>query len=139
MEKKSKKKSEYLAVVRVRGKINLDSNLKRTFEQLNLHNKNWCVVVKDTPTNKGMIKKVKDYITYGEISSEVFDELLKNRGEISNNEKSITFNKKKYKRYFRLSPPKKGYGRKGIKVSFQSGGALGYRKNKINDLLKRMI
>ena len=45
----------------------------------------------------------------------------------------------KIRKNFRLNSPRKGYGRKGIKVSFNEGGALGYRGNKINDLIKRMI
>ena len=43
------------------------------------------------------------------------------------------------KNFFRLSPPVKGFDRKGIKVQFSLGGALGYRKEKINDLIKRMV
>ena len=40
---------------------------------------------------------------------------------------------------FRLRPPKKGYEREGIKKPFSVGGALGYRKDKINELLEKMI
>jgi large subunit ribosomal protein L30 len=40
---------------------------------------------------------------------------------------------------FRLSPPRGGFERKGIKTPFTMGGALGNRKEKINDLIKRMI
>ena len=46
---------------------------------------------------------------------------------------------KKLKRYFRLNAPRRGFGRKGIKQSFQRGGSLGYRGAAINDLIKRMI
>jgi len=38
---------------------------------------------------------------------------------------------------FRLNPPKKGY--KSIKKSYKEGGALGYRGEKINNLIQRMI
>ena len=34
---------------------------------------------------------------------------------------------------------KKGYGRKGIKTPFSKGGALGYRGDKINDMIQRMM
>ena len=37
---------------------------------------------------------------------------------------------------FRLHPPRKGY--EGIKRSFKEGGALGYRGEKINHLIRRM-
>src|SRR3989344_5510737 len=43
------------------------------------------------------------------------------------------------KKFFRLNPPTHGFDRKGIKVPYSLGGALGYRKEKINDLVKRMI
>ena len=43
------------------------------------------------------------------------------------------------KKFYRLDPPRKGFGRKGIKMAFSKGGALGYRAEKINDLVKRMM
>ena len=150
-EKKSQEdESNILAVVRVRGLVNLRHDIKKTFEYLNLHTKNWCIVVEDTPTLKGMVLKVKDYVTWGEISKDTLDEMIKMRGELyqgrlKDSKSHMEYNKfviidgKKYNRFFRLSPPKKGYGRKGIKFTFVQGGALGYRGEKINDLLRRMI
>jgi large subunit ribosomal protein L30 len=43
------------------------------------------------------------------------------------------------KPFFKLSPPLKGFERKGIKTPFSLGGALGYRKDHINELVERMI
>ena len=153
--KKTKKgskpsKEKLLAVVRVRGLINLRHGIAKTFEQLNLHNQNWCVILKNTESNLGMVKKVRDYVTYGEVSEDVLNAVIEKRGELfkgreHDSKKKISYKKffvyknKKYQRYLRLSPPKKGYRRKGIKTSFVNGGALGYRGEKINDLLKRMI
>ena len=51
----------------------------------------------------------------------------------------IVINDKKIKKYFRLNAPRKGFGRKGIKHTFKEGGALGYRGQAINDLIKRMV
>ena len=149
-DKKTKSGDNLLVVVRVRGLVNLRSSFKSTFQHLNLHNKNWAVLVNNTPAMKGMILKVKDYVTWGEISHDVFNELIKKRGEKYKGrdkdskskldyKKFIVFDEKKYNKYFRLSPPKKGYGRKGVKMAFNKGGALGYRGEKINDLIKRMI
>lgn len=39
----------------------------------------------------------------------------------------------------RLNPPRKGFERGGIKRAFKAGGVLGYRAEKINDLLNKMI
>ena len=138
------------AIVRVRGSINLNRKIKDTLNLLRLYRKNYCVAVDDNPSHKGMITKVKDYVTYGEIDDETYSELIKKRGEeYKGREKDrkgkISYKKfilvegKKIKPFFRLNPPRKGFGRKGIKVSFKAKGALGYRGEKINDLLKRMI
>ena len=43
------------------------------------------------------------------------------------------------KQFFKLSPPVKGFERMGIKKPFSLGGSLGYRKEKINELLARMM
>ena len=43
------------------------------------------------------------------------------------------------KLFFKLSPPRGGFERGGVKKQFALGGVLGYRKDKINDLLQKMI
>jgi len=139
-----------IAIVRVRGSINLNKKIKDTLNLLRLYRKNYCVVVDDNPSYKGMVKKVKDYVTYGEIDDETYKEIIGKRGEEYkgrekdrkskiNYKKFILIEGKKIKPFFRLNPPRKGFGRKGIKVSYKAHGALGYRGVKINDLLKRMI
>jgi large subunit ribosomal protein L30 len=145
----NKSGSGKVAIILVRGKVTFSQPVKDTLKMLNLPRKNSCTVVEDTPINRGMIKKVKDFTTYGEIDEETFKELVDKRGEEVNNRTSDSKNKynynfveingKKYKSYFRLNPPRKGFGRKGIKIAFKIGGALGDRKEKINDLIKRML
>lgn len=138
-----------IAVILVRGKVNLNEKLKDTLNMLNLPRKNSCIIIENTPTNMGMIKKVKDYITWGEIDEETYKELISKRGEeflgrTTDSKQKYSYNfveidGKKYKPTFCLNPPRKGFGRKGIKVAFKVGGALGYRAEKINDLIKRML
>lgn len=140
-----------IAVIRVRGKVNVSKAVNDTLDMLRLYDKNYCVFIDDKPTTKGMLNKVKDFVTYGEVSEEVFKEVVSKRGEeykgrisdskgkIKYDRKFFTHEGKKYKRFFRLNAPKKGYGRKGIKKPFSLGGALGDRKEKIADLIKRMV
>lgn len=139
-----------IAVVRVRGVINLRGDIKDTLNLLRLYRKNYCIVAEDTPSYKGMINKAKDYVTYGEIDDKTYKELVDKRGEEYKGreedrkckiryKKFILVDGKKIKPFFRLNPPRKGFGRKGIKVSYRAHGALGYRGEKINELLKRMI
>ncbi|MCH8329067.1 MAG: 50S ribosomal protein L30, partial [Nanoarchaeota archaeon] len=67
------------------------------------------------------------------------------KGRVSDRKGKINYNRfidvngKRIKKIFRLNSPKKGYGRKGVKISFTKGGALGYRGDKIKDLILRMI
>ena len=137
---KNQNSNRKLAVVLVRGMVKVVKPVKETLAMLNLHRKNHCVVIDNTPAYKGMLLRVKDYITWGEIDDAVFAELVQKRGQILLGEgKALEFNGKKYKRYFALNPPRKGFGRNGIKRSFTIGGALGNRGEKINDLVKRML
>jgi len=147
-EKPVKKSESKLAIIRVRGITGIEKGIKDTLNMLCIYHNNYCVVVSDNLL--GMIKKVKDYVTWGEIDDETYKLLVEKRGEeykgrITDTKKKINYkkfiivNNKKYKKYFRLNPPKGGFERKGIKVPFRKGGALGYRKEKINDLIKKMV
>ena len=133
----------------MRGWVKLPQPIEDTLIMLKLNRKNHCVILENTSVNLGMINKVKDYVTWGEIQDLTFKELVEKRGEEYKGRltdsgenyhyKVLELNGKQYKSYFRLNPPQKGFGRKGIKVSFKVGGALGYRAEKINDLIKRML
>jgi len=147
---KEKKTGNKVVVIRVRGKINLTHELRKTFEMLNLYNKNGCVVIDNNPSMMGMVKKVKDYVTWGEITEENYKNLVEKKADLYKGRtedsklkikynKYFTYNKKKYKKFIRLSPPNGGFGTKGIKIGFSKGGAIGYRGEKINELLLRMI
>ncbi len=141
--------SSKLAVILVRGIVGVTQQVKDTLRMLNLTRKNSCVVVNNTPSLKGMIMKVKDYVTWGEISDKTYQELVNKKGRefkgaVQDRKKKYSYKhvvvgNKKYAPDFRLNPPLKGFGRKGIKVSFKAGGALGYRGEKMNELLARMI
>jgi large subunit ribosomal protein L30 len=139
-----------LAAIRIRGFSGVKQAVESTLSILRLYRKNYCIVVPNSQIYAGMLKKAKDYITWGEIDDETFNALVAKRGEEFKERESdahdkikyndfISINGKKIKKYFRLNAPRKGYGRKGIKHTFKEGGALGYRGNSINDLIKRMV
>ena len=138
-----------LAVVLVRGMVSMTKSMKDTLEMLKLTHKNRCVVVNNTPPMAGMMTKVKDFVTWGEISEETYRELVVKRGikypgETTDSKKkysykTIEFKGRNYLPYFKLNPPLKGFGRKGIKVAFRAGGGLGYRADKMDDLIRRMV
>ena len=144
------KPDQKLAVIRIRGLTGVRYDIDATLKKLRLDKKNYCVVVPKTPSYVGMIRKVKDYVTWGGIDEKTYNDLIEKRkeefkGRTSDKKGKIAYNKftdadgKKIKKVFRLNSPRKGYGRKGIKFSFSNGGALGYRGDKINDIIQRMI
>jgi large subunit ribosomal protein L30 len=120
--------SEEIAVVLVRGIINVKPGVKTTLQRLRLKRKNNCVILSKTPQVMGMIQKVKDYVTWGEVTAETKALLVK-----------IMKRKGGKVKVAQLQPPRKGFGRKGIKVPFTIGGALGNRDQKINELIQRMV
>ena len=143
------------AVIRLRSGIGVKGKIKRTLELLNLTRQNHCVIVGENELP--MLRKVKDYVTWGEIDRETLKKIILKRGRLPGN-KRLDENKiqqiygkevdqvveeimntghvEGMKKVFRLSPPKKGY--KSIKRHYPKGD-LGYRGDAINELLKRMI
>jgi len=139
-----------LAAIRLKGLIGVKSNIADTLNMLRLYKTNYCCVLNGTPLYEGMLKTAKDFITWGEIDEDTFNQLVSKRGEdfkgsetdrrgkIKYNDFMLVDNRK-IKKYFRLNAPRKGLGKKGLKHTFREGGALGYRGDKINDLIKRML
>ena len=119
-----------LAVIRVRGKIRVAHTIETALQTLKLHKKNHCAVIPDSPGYVGMLMKIKDRVTWGEIDDETLTLLISKRSKAAQKDKAT---------HFTLNSPKKGYGRKGLKTSFQNKGALCYRGDSINDLIKRMV
>ncbi|HLD81027.1 MAG TPA: uL30 family ribosomal protein, partial [archaeon] len=68
-----------IAVVRVRGRVRASTEVKETMRLLNLDRVNHCVLVQDTPQTLGMVKKVKDYVTWGPVKLEVVEAMLEKR------------------------------------------------------------
>ncbi len=150
------------AVVQVRGVVKTNREIKDTLKMLRLHHVNHCVLVPDTPAYLGMIRKVKDFVAYGEVDRETLATLLRTRGRLTGDEQLTDDYVRAHTPYvsidefaaalcsgetsfrdlveikpvLRLHPPRKGY--KTIKRTFQQGGALGYYGPQINDLLYKM-
>lgn len=129
--KKEQVNQKQMVIVRIAGQARIKKTFVDTLRMLNLSKKHMCTIVPANDVTLGMIQKVKDCITWGEVTPETVALLEQKRGEKT---KEGTL-----KPFFRLHPPKGGYERKGTKVSFTAGGALGYRGEKINDLVKKMI
>jgi large subunit ribosomal protein L30 len=140
-----------IAVIRIKGQTGLKKSIVETLNRLRLRRKYSCVVfAKPNKVQLGMIKKVYDFIAFGEIDQKTFEKLIEKRGKLINKKKNIDIKKiieelakgKKYeevnlKPFFRLHPPRKGIE---SKKHFGVGkGVLGNNKEKINELIERML
>lgn len=150
------------AVVQVRGVVNTRRDIKDTLKMLRLHHINHCVFLADTPEILGMIRKVKDYVAYGEVDESTLETLMRTRGRLEGNDTLTDEYLKEnselsgiadlakamiegtvrvrdipgLKPVLRLHPPRKGY--KSLKRTYPQGGALGYYGQEINALLYKM-
>ena len=129
---------------------------------LRLARTNNAVLVDDRPAYMGMLYRVQNYVTWGEVSKETVALLLKERGRLAGGKKltdesaeklgyksldaladEIASCKVEYQKLpnvqpvFKLHPPSKGFKGK-TKKSYAAGGEAGYRGEAINDLIKRM-
>jgi large subunit ribosomal protein L30 len=109
-----------------------------------------------------MLQKARNQLTWGEVSKENIELLLRKRGRLVGDqtltkeyveeigyaslsdlveaiyELKVQYDQlPKIKPVFRLRPPKKGFKGK-IKRSYAAGGVTGYRGAAINELIERM-
>jgi len=155
------------AIIRIRGRVDVPPDIKYTLSLLRLHKKFHCTLYPSTlPGINGMLHKVKDWVTWGEIDRKTLIELLKKRGRIPGNKPltddyvksvlklsggieeladkilsgEIMLHKieDKIKPVFRLHPPRGGF-KGSTKKPYSDGGELGYRGPAINELIERML
>ena len=152
-----------LAVVRVRGHAKIQYRAVETMNMLKLTRPNHCVVLPKTQTTEGMLQVVKDYVTWGELGSEAIARLLFQRGEVvggarltdayvkdnSKFQSILSLAKaiekgearmtdvKGLKPVIRLPPPRQGY--ESTRKTVADGGAIGYRGERIEKLIERML
>ncbi len=119
-----------ICIIRIAGETGLDGKIKETLSRLRLRKKYSCVVLeKPDESQSGMLKLVSDFVAYGEINDETYKKLKEIRGKKVNG---------KLKPFFRLHPPRKGIDSKKH-FGESRKGVLGNNKEKINELLLRML
>ena len=143
------KKNNLLAVIRISGMVKVNKDIENTLDRLRLRRKYACVLVNGNEKSiKGLLKKVRFYVAYGLIDKETLVELVKERGQLIDKSEKIDTDKVVngliggeklsdlgLKPFFRLHPP-----RKGIKAKLHyPKGVLGDHKDKIKDLIERML
>lgn len=162
-EIKLEKGQRCIVAVRVRGISDVRGDIEDTLKMLNLTRNCHATLIDNRPSYLGMLQKVQNQITWGEVSKEVTALLLKERGRLVGGKKvtdeyaqrvgydsidklaEIIYNLEvefkslsDIKPLFRLHPPKRGF-KGSVKKSCKSGGETGYRGEAINNLIKRMV
>jgi len=151
------------AVIRLRGKHDLRDTVHDTLTMLHLTRQNHCVVIPQDPTYTGMLKVVKDFVTWGEVDEQTLAKALLRRGRAVGDKPIDDAFVKAHSKFnsiwdlsqavakgeaslrevtdlrpvLRLHPPVKGL--RGIKRGYNDGGDLGYRGKAINELIERML
>jgi large subunit ribosomal protein L30 len=150
------------AVVKVRGTISAQREARETLEMLRIPKTNNAILIDNRPSYMGMLYRVQNYVTWGEVSKETVAMLLKERGRLAGGKKltdeaveamgyksidaladAIASCKVEFQKLpnvqpiFKLRPPSKGFKGK-TKKSYAAGGEAGYRGEKISELIKRM-
>ncbi|EQB71660.1 MAG: hypothetical protein AMDU1_APLC00020G0026 [Thermoplasmatales archaeon A-plasma] len=152
-----------LAVIRIRGTTGIRPAAAKTAELMRLNRINHMVLVEDNDVNRGMLQKVKDYVTWGEVDDATVEMILKYRAQLKGHNplmeeelkdisgyetfkdlaSAINQGKIKFKDIrdivpvVRLNPPKGGY--EAVRKPVGQGGSAGYRGKDINRLILAML
>jgi large subunit ribosomal protein L30 len=111
------------AAVQIRGYIGVRQEVVDTLFMLKMRKKHAAILVDEkNKATMGMLDKAKDVITYGPISDAVAKKLQeKMKDGVAH-----------------LQPPKGGFERKGIKVAYTVGGALG-KRDTMDAIVEKML
>jgi large subunit ribosomal protein L30 len=159
------KKGKIIAIIRLKGRVNVKEEDERTLQMLNLRRKySMAIYPADLPGLDGMLDKVKHLVTWGEVSEPTLEKILRKRGRLPGRKRLndevvkqlfnvesvadlaskiyrgeiILHKQEKIKPVFRLHPPRGGFKR-STRRTYENGGELGYRGEAINDLILKMI
>ena len=158
-------KKSYIFAIRLKGSFGTPSPLERALETLRLKRKFNAVLLENTSATIGMLRTVKDYVTWGEAGTNDIATVLRERGKFSDGAEMtdetirdkfgeasiqdlasaliqgrITLRElwqKGLNPVFRLHPPSGGFEGSG-KRPYGSGGELGIRQAPLSALLTCM-
>lgn len=138
-----------ILVIRISGSVGREEKVLNTLYRMRLRKKYTATLMKPTTQNQKLLKKVRNFVAFGDIDSQTLKMLVENRalpietGKKVDVEKIVSGVETKslkqlgIKPYFRLHPPRGGIDSKlhfGVRK-----GVLGDNKAEINKLVRRML
>lgn len=139
-----------IIVIRINGMVGMNSDMQEALFRMRLRRKYAAVLIKPTPENMKLIQKVRNFISFGDISKETLVELIKKRAQpiskgakidaekIAAEVESKGLENLGLKPFFRLHPPRGGIESK-VHAGTRKKAVLGDMKDKINELVRRML
>lgn len=138
-----------IAVIRISGQAEIPDKVQETLHRLRIRKKFACVLLTEKPESLGMLKVVNNFVAFGKIDQPTLEELLAKRGKSLKGKidaKKVSAElldaktEKKLedfgiKPFFSMHPPRGGIDSK----MHYPKGVLGDHKEKINDLIRRML
>ena len=142
-------KQKMIAMIRIRGEVKVNRDVEETLFRLRLRKKYTCILIQKLNKEQiGMVKNVRNYTAYGEISEKTLENLIEKRGKLLDKTKKKDSKKiaeelikgksleeLNIKPFFRLHPARGGIK---SKIHFPKG-VLGNNHEEINKLIMRML
>jgi len=144
-----------ILAIRISGLVEIPEKVNEALFRLKLRRKYSATLVLPTKESLALLKKLRNTIAYGVIDSKTLQQLIEKRVQLIDKKKKVNaeslaneiLNQEKksnldlsalgIKPFFRLHPPRGGIE---TKVHFPiRKGVLGDNKEKINDLVRRML
>jgi large subunit ribosomal protein L30 len=138
-----------IAIIRISGMVKVPKEVQETLYRIHLRKKYAATLLNPSPEVTKLLYKIRNYVAYGPIDKKTLLNLIKSRAQPIDKSKKIDpekvveqLDKKSLKSlglkpFFRLHPPRKGIESKkhfGVRK-----GVLGDNKEKINELIGRML
>jgi large subunit ribosomal protein L30 len=165
VEKELEPAQRYIVAIRIDGAPTVRPPEELTLNSLRMKSRYNTVLLRDDPSMRGMLQRIKDHVTWAEARKEDIELLLSNRARTTEGlGLTSKFVKKKLELAgvnelvsdlqsgkltlaklremgieprFRLHPPRGGFP-KSSKRPFTDSGELGFRKEGLHGLLKKM-
>jgi large subunit ribosomal protein L30 len=165
VEKEHEPSERYLVAIRLDGTPNVRHPEELTLDALRMKSRYSAVLLRDSPSVKGMLQRIKDHVTWAEARKEDIELLLSSRASTADGlgltpefvkknsglagiselvsglySGKVTLAKLRemgITPYFRLHPPRGGFP-KSSKRPFTDRGELGFRKEGLHGLLTKM-
>jgi len=137
-----------IVVIRISGLVEIPQRVEDTLFRMRLRKKYGAVLMNEGEETNALLQKVRNFVAYGSIDKETLTLLVQKRAKGFENKKvDLTkvlpeLGKKSLidlglKPFFALHPPRGGID---SKIHFgKKKGVLGDNKEKINDLVRKML